>query len=431
MGVNQRINRIAHDRIFTRHLHLLEYCRIDDSSLPLSDLILNRFCSRILPEIGHEIETLYLEGTSIERVLHATNYPNLNNLGLCDIDDKLAMSFFSGLHVNVISMMDCLEILDGHFDQLRILYINLYYIRALSFNKERNENLLPNLRIFSLRCDHQISLDNFKESVVSLLRRMINLEVLDLNITVQCYEKFIDGDILKKDIMIHMAQLYKFTFNIYSTINHRYQTNFALNESIEKTFKYFSNNQIITCIDHFQRYSRCHIYSYPYQWKIYDHITNNFRDGLFTSVTQVLLRDEHPFEHEFFLRISKSFPFMKQLTIMNWEAQQIKSNNDDKILSIIEYPNLTRLDLTFTHDDYVQLFLFNMKMSLPNNLHLRVDYESLERVTYCFTRYMTGNNSTKLAALYFDPGDQIDEYHIKNYFPYACIHRTFRFILSK
>ncbi|CAF4202256.1 unnamed protein product, partial [Rotaria sordida] len=205
------------------HLHLLEYCRIDDSSLPLSDLILNRFCSRILPEIGHEIETLYLEGTSIERVLHATNYPNLNNLGLCDIDDKLAMSFFS-------------------------------------------------------------------ESVVSLLRRMINLEVLDLNITVQCYEKFIDGDILKKDIMIHMAQLYKFTFNIYSTINHRYQTNFALNESIEKTFKYFSNNQIITCIDHFQRYSRCHIYSYPYQWKIYDHITNNFRDGLFTSVTQVLLR---------------------------------------------------------------------------------------------------------------------------------------------
>ncbi|CAF1325085.1 unnamed protein product [Rotaria sordida] len=148
-------------------------------------------------------------------------------------------------------------------------------------------------------------------------------------------------------------------------------------------------------------------------------------------VTQVLLRDEHPFEHEFFLRTSKSFPFMKQLAIMNRKAQQIKSNNDNKILSIIEYPNLTRLDLSYTHDDYVQLFLFNMKMSLPNNLHLRVDYESLERVTYCFTRYMTGNSSTKLAALYFDPVDQIDEYHIKNYFPYACIHRTFGFILSK
>jgi hypothetical protein len=96
MSVNQRLNRIAHDRIFTRHLCLLEYCRIDDSSIPLSDSILDRFCSKILPEIGHEIETLYLEETSIERVLHATNYPNLNNLGLCDIGDKLVMSLFSG-----------------------------------------------------------------------------------------------------------------------------------------------------------------------------------------------------------------------------------------------------------------------------------------------------------------------------------------------
>ncbi|CAF2918359.1 unnamed protein product [Rotaria sp. Silwood2] len=331
------------------------------------------------------------------------------------------------LHVNVFDMMDCLEILDGRFDQLCILYINFYSHICFHFQ----QNLLPNLRIFSLCCDHGIFIEDFNESVVPLLRRMINLEELDLNITAQCYEKFIDGDILKKDIMIHMAQLYKFTFNISSSINHRYQTIFPLNESIEKTFKYFSNNQITTCIDHLQRYSRCHIYSYPYQWKIYDHITNNFRDGLFTCVTQVLLRDEHPFEHEFFLRISKSFPFMKQLTIMNREVQQIKSNNDNKILSIIEYPNLTRLDLSYTYDDYVQLFLFNMKMSLPNNLHLRVDYESLERVTYCFTRYMTGNNCTKLAALLFDPVDQIDEYHIKNYFPYTCIHRTFDFILSK
>jgi hypothetical protein len=282
-----------------------------------------------------------------------------------------------------------------------------------------------------LCCDHELFLEDFNGSVVPLVRRMINLEELDLNIKFQCYEKFISGDILKKDIMIYMPHLYKFTFNIYLIINYRYETNFSLTESIVKTFKYFSNNQIITCIDHFQRDSQCRIYSYPYQWKNYYDITNNFRDGLFTSVTQVLLDDEHPFEHEFFIRISKSFPFMKKLTIMNRKAQQIKSNNDNQILSIIEYPNLIQLDLSHTHDDYVELFLFNMKMSLPNNLHLRVDYKSLERVTYLFTRYMTRNNSTKLAALYFDPMNQIDEYHMKNYFPYTCIHRAFGFILSK
>ncbi|CAF3279969.1 unnamed protein product [Rotaria sp. Silwood2] len=95
MDVNQRLNRILHDRIFTRHLCLLKYCRIDNSTIPLPDSILNRFCSKILPKIGHQIETLYLERTSIERVLHATNYINLNKLGLCDIHYKEAMSLFT------------------------------------------------------------------------------------------------------------------------------------------------------------------------------------------------------------------------------------------------------------------------------------------------------------------------------------------------
>jgi hypothetical protein len=59
---------------------------------------------------------------------------------------------------------------------------------------------------------------------------MLNLEELDLNLIVECYEKFVDGDTLKKDIIIYMPRLNKFTFNICSIINHRNQINFALNE---------------------------------------------------------------------------------------------------------------------------------------------------------------------------------------------------------
>ncbi|CAF2033432.1 unnamed protein product [Rotaria magnacalcarata] len=265
---------------------------------------------------------------------------------------------------------------------------------------------------------------------------MLNLEELDLNIIVKCNENFIDGDTLKKDIIIYIPRLYKFTFNICSTIDHRNQTNFPLNKHIEKTFKYFSNNQIITCIDHFQEegYSQCHIYSYPYKLKVYNNITNNFLGGLFTTVTQVSLYDERPFEHEFFLQIQKSFPFMKELTIKNQKAQNnkqcIKSSNDNQILSIVEYHKLTRLDLTNTHGDYVELFLFDTKMSLPNNLHLCVDYQTLERVTYYFTRYITRNNCERLAALYCNPVDQINE-RVQKYFPLTCIHRTADFVLSK
>jgi len=293
---------------------------------------------------------------------------------------------------------------------------------------------LPNLRIFSLCCNGIIN--DFDELIVPLLRRMLNLEELHLNINVECCEKFIDGDTLKKDIIVYMPRLYKFTFNIRSTINHRNQINLPLSECSQKTFEYFSNNQIITCIDHFQekKYSQCYIYSYPYKLKVYNNITNNFRGGLFTSVTEVSLYDERPFEHEFFLRIAQSFPFMKELRIRNQKAQKnkqfIKSNNDNQILSIIEYPNLIRLDLYNSHDDYIELFLFDTKIFVPNNLHLCINYQSLKRVTYYFTRYRTRNNCTRLAALYFSAKDQIDE-NIKNYFPHTCIRPLGDFWLSE
>jgi hypothetical protein len=96
MGVNQRLNRIVHDTIFTRDLCLLEYLPDNKTSSALSNPILDRFCSKILPEIGHRIETLYLERTSMERILHAAIYPNLNNLSLCHIDSEAATSLFDG-----------------------------------------------------------------------------------------------------------------------------------------------------------------------------------------------------------------------------------------------------------------------------------------------------------------------------------------------
>ena len=105
IGVNQRLNRIVHDTIFTRVLYLLKYCPDDDSIFALPDPILDRFCSKILPEIGHRIKTLYLEQTSMKRILHATNYPNLNNLCLYDIDYKQAMSLFRGKRFSLIDFI--------------------------------------------------------------------------------------------------------------------------------------------------------------------------------------------------------------------------------------------------------------------------------------------------------------------------------------
>jgi hypothetical protein len=56
----------------------------------------------------------------------------------------------------------------------------------------------------------------------------------------------------------------------------------------------------------------------------YENIANYFPGGVFTCVCKVSLFDEHPFEHEFFIRITRSFPFMKNLTISNQKPQKNK-----------------------------------------------------------------------------------------------------------
>ncbi|CAF1603101.1 unnamed protein product [Rotaria sp. Silwood1] len=65
----------------------------------------------------------------------------------------------------------------------------------------------------------------------------------------------------------------------------------------------------------------CRIYSYSYKWKYYDDITNNFPGGIFKYVRKVSLFDERPSEHELFLRIAQSFPFMEELTVRNQKRQ--------------------------------------------------------------------------------------------------------------
>jgi hypothetical protein len=104
------------------------------------------------------------------------------------------------------------------------------------------------------------------------------------------------------------------------------------------------------------------------------------------------------FEHEFFIRIAQSFPFMTSLTIINRYAQrdkQCRKLNNQNLL-IIEYPHLRHLDLDEAHDDYVEEILLDTKTCLPYDVNLHIDYKSLKRVTYNFTRNATRINCAKV-----------------------------------
>ncbi|CAF1566472.1 unnamed protein product, partial [Rotaria sordida] len=158
--------------------------------------------------------------------------------------------------------------------------------------------------------------------------------------------------------------------------------------------------------------------------KNYDKITNNFPGGLYQFVRIVSLYDEHSFEHEFFLRISQSFPYMEKLTVIN-RTQQInkqcrKSKHQNQKFSIIKYPNLIELDLHQTHKDYHRQFLFDIITCLPDNVYVCMDYRLTKKVTHNFRRNITRNNCSKIGNVFFYYKSKFPE-HLKDYFPRACI----------
>jgi hypothetical protein len=95
IDVNKRLDKIVHDSIFTSSLTLFSHF-LYDGIYPLPDLILDRFCSKILPKIHHKIKWLDLEPLSMERILHSANYPNLVGLGIDNIEKNTALKLLNG-----------------------------------------------------------------------------------------------------------------------------------------------------------------------------------------------------------------------------------------------------------------------------------------------------------------------------------------------
>ncbi|CAF1383289.1 unnamed protein product [Rotaria magnacalcarata] len=265
------------------------------------------------------------------------------------------------LHIVVYRFDECLFLLDGRFNQLRILFVKTFHILSLKrsiINKER----LPNLKHVSLACKSLICA--YDDVVVPHLQRMINLEKLTLYFVAAYDNLFIDGNNLQKNIISHMPRLKQFIFNIRSMINYDNLNYFPSNEDIHHTLMNFKDNQVTSCVDYFPKleYGQCRIYSCPYTLTYYENLTNNFPGGLFNTVQQIELFDERPFEHEFFIKISQSFPFLKELTIINSEQQ--KFNNENRKYSIVNYYHLTKLYLLDVHDDYAEQFLLDTKAYL-------------------------------------------------------------------
>jgi trehalose/maltose hydrolase-like predicted phosphorylase len=133
------------------------------------------------------------------------------------------------------------------------------------------------------------------------------------------------------------------------------------------------------------------------------YIGNTFLPIVFTDVTKLSVYDVVPFKHEFFIRIARSFPLLKKLSVMNFESQsQIsdKSNSDvNQLNTVVEYLDLISLRLERVYIDYVEQFLNETKTHLPRLIKLTVDYDQLTIVTENFTRDAIRLNCVKVKEL--------------------------------
>ena len=263
------------------------------------------------------------------------------------------------------------------------------------------------MKRFSLCCE-RIS-NQFEATVLPLLNRMPNLEYLHLRATVLVSGRYIDENYLEKYVFSRLPRLKTLSLFIHSYLClSNGQLASLLSQKIEQISFRFLDNRIACYGDYFPeaRNIQHHLYTSTCLNKYFSGVSNRFPGGRFSHVRRVSLYDEKPFEHEFFVRIERSFPLLEQLIIDNCEAQHQREESDQlnsyhRKISPIKYLSLGLIKLVDVHDHYLEEFLLHTKTTFDRQLTLWMKYDSLKRVTNNFTRDELRVNAEKSGQIIF------------------------------
>ncbi|CAF3003260.1 unnamed protein product [Rotaria sp. Silwood2] len=429
--IHHQINKLILGQLsIERVLYVVDYPQLYSLSLVFCDTILIRLLNKQITHFNlkTEFRTIELfdiyEPTLFALILSFAKYlidftfvqclrdASINSLFTL-FSTNCVSSTLTKLKIDVNTLDDCLYILDGRFDCLSTLIIDIEKIRPLLSNIDTTKKITK-LKYLSLT---SISTTSYYHELVPLFRRMSNLEELTLFLFVKRINStYIDGIHLNDEILIHMPRLNKFTFSITTLVCNR-KSNIILpsNDDIQRSFIERRYQQIGSYADDntMKIRARCHIYSLPYQFHMFHNVTNSFKGDIFNKVRSVIIIDEiRPFEHEFFQIISQSFPFLQTLSIQNDKPQKYKKYS----FTFITFPHLAVLNLELAHINYVEQFLSERKTLLPCLLHLTIQYESLVMITNNFTNDPTRLNFTQLKTLVTDKSFVRPE-NFHSYFP--------------
>jgi hypothetical protein len=251
---------------------------------------------------------------------------------------------------------------------------------------------------------------------------MSNLQDLTLYIRIDQRNRLVDGIQLENDILIHLSKLKTFVFYICTNISANHPLISLSKDDIQRTFSNVKFGQI-GCIMNYMKESviRYHVFSLPF---IFDHIEfigNNFTNTIFKNITCLSVFDGIPFQHEFFVRLTRCFPLLNTLIIANLKAQSTDSaksehDNTNRSFEVVQYLHLTSLVLADVHIDYAEQMLNESKTRLPCLTDLCIRYDQLKTVTNNFTREATRLNCINVEELDFhilNDDDDNNEHSIK------------------
>ncbi|CAF3808295.1 unnamed protein product [Rotaria magnacalcarata] len=398
---NGRLDIIAQENTFT---NILNFVNTNNISL------IDRFCIYILPRIHHCIKYFILEPVFMERILLAAVYPNLTELKLFNFEQQIASKYFT-------DESSLRSVFQQQITSL-ILVNNDKGARIDSFKEYTRNDMLPNLKCFSLK-----SYFRFQqyEQIPSLLRRMLYLEHLTLYLCIKDQHRITDGTRVQDDILAHMSQLHSLTFYISTYIDSGELRHNISREHIQQTFINIGQQNATTIVNRLSRsVVECSIFSLPFAFDYLGSLGNTFPNIIFNYVTYLVVEDKDAFRHEFFVRIARSFPLLKDLRIFNIELQLSSdctlSSDHSQSYSMIEYPHLTSLDVGYSHRDYLEQFLNETKACVPCLTKLKVSPRHLKIVTKNFTREETRRNCANIKQLItLQPLDDSQDYY--HYFP--------------
>ena len=85
---NKRLDMLVNNNVFPDELNFVK--------ASITDQMLDRLCTYILPSKHHCIRKMILESRSMERILRAGDYPNLTSVELFNFGHKIACDYFTG-----------------------------------------------------------------------------------------------------------------------------------------------------------------------------------------------------------------------------------------------------------------------------------------------------------------------------------------------